>query len=50
MTIGTDQASRPGPIEPQVRRTLNETKAIARGVRAGVKAGAAKYRETRRAK
>ena len=37
-------------LEPRARRALAETKTIARGLRAGVRAGAAKYRETARKK
>ena len=33
-------------VEPHARRALAQTQALARGVRAGVRAGAAKYRET----
>ena len=35
-------------LEPRVRRSLDETKALARGLRAGIKAGAAAYRRSRR--
>jgi hypothetical protein len=35
-------------LEPQVNRALHQTKALGAGLRAGLRAGAAKYRETRR--
>ena len=37
-------------LEPHARRALQDTKVIARGLQAGVRAGAAKYRETTRKK
>ena len=37
-------------VEPHARRALEDTKLIARGLQAGVRAGAAKYRETSRRK
>ena len=33
-------------VEPRARRALAQTQTLARGVRAGVRAGAAKYRES----
>jgi hypothetical protein len=33
-------------VEPHARRALAQTQQLARGVKAGVRAGAAKYRET----
>jgi uncharacterized protein YoxC len=34
-------------LEPQVQRALHQTQALRAGLRAGIKAGTAKYRETR---
>jgi hypothetical protein len=34
-------------VEPRVRRSLAQTKALERGVRAGIRAGAAAYRRSR---
>jgi len=35
-------------LEPRVRKALDQTRVVARGVQAGIRAGAAKYRGTRR--
>ena len=35
-------------LEPGVQRALHQTRALGAGLRAGLKAGAAKYREARR--
>jgi hypothetical protein len=34
-------------LEPSVRRAVEQTQAVARGVRAGLRAGAARYRRSR---
>jgi hypothetical protein len=35
-------------LEPRVQRALHQTRALRAGLRAGIKAGTAKYRDTRR--
>ncbi|MBI2216496.1 MAG: hypothetical protein HYU51_04285 [Candidatus Rokubacteria bacterium] len=34
-------------LEPRVRRAVEQTQVVARGVRAGIRAGAARYRGSR---